>query len=206
MLSFYFVGHVHAGNVVIIDGVARLLDIENFILGVPSFYRPFFVQHSKIHSSEVVDVYSFGHLIYEMTFGYPLQESVSRQAIDCSPVSLRTFLIMLNINQQFNFIIKLFFSNIINTDDLLQSILSKEACKIGLPSLEQLAAHPFWNQYVPKFYDTYMGGVESSKQILNLTQSAKDQIIVAANKTEQRLRDEQKSVRICKSSNVVSSI
>ena len=66
-------GHVHAGNVVIVDGVARLLDIENFVLGVPSFYRPFFVQHSKIHSSEIIDVYSFGHLLYEMSFGYPLQ-------------------------------------------------------------------------------------------------------------------------------------
>lgn len=76
----------------------------------------------------------------------------------------------------------------------MQSILSKEACKVGLPSLEQLAAHPFWNDYVPKFYDTYMGGTESSKQILNLTQAAKDQIQNAANKSEQRLRDEQKSV------------
>lgn len=88
---FAFSGHVHAGNVVIVDGVARLLDIENFVLGVPSFYRPFFVQHSKIHTSEVIDVYSFGHLLYEMTFGYPLQESISRQAIECSPDNLSMF-------------------------------------------------------------------------------------------------------------------
>lgn len=50
-----------------------------------------------------------------------------------------------------------------------------------------------------------MGGVESSKQILNLTQYAKDQIIIAANKTEQRLRDEQKSVRISKSLSFIYS-
>lgn len=78
----------------------------------------------------------------------------------------------------------------------MHSILLKEACKVGLPSLEQLAVHPFWNEYVPKFYDTYMGGIESSKQILNLSQTAKDQIINAAAKAEQRLRDEQKSVSI----------
>lgn len=77
-------GHIHAGNVVVVDGVARLLDIENFILGVPSFYRPFFVQHSKIHNAEVIDVYSFGHLLYELSMGYPLQESITRQPIECS--------------------------------------------------------------------------------------------------------------------------
>lgn len=83
---------------------------------------------------------------------------------------------------------------LIVSGDLLQSILSKEACKIGLPTLEQLAVHPFWNEHIPRFYDTYMGGTESSKQIFNLTSVAKEQIKIAAAKTEQRLRDEQKSV------------
>lgn len=77
-------GHIHAGNVIISDGSARLLDIENFVLGVPSFYRPFFVQHSKIATAENVDVYSFGHLMYEMSMGTPLQESITRQPIECS--------------------------------------------------------------------------------------------------------------------------
>lgn len=88
---FNFTGHIHAGNVIIVDGVARLVDIENFVLGVPSFYRPFFVQHSKIHTSELIDVYSFGHLLYELTFGYPLQESVTRQSIECSSEHLSMF-------------------------------------------------------------------------------------------------------------------
>lgn len=81
-------GHVHAGNVIIVDGVARIVDIENFVLGVPSFYRPFFVQHSKISTSELIDVYSLGHLLYELTFGYPLQESITRHPIECQPESL----------------------------------------------------------------------------------------------------------------------
>lgn len=84
-------GHVHAGNIIIVDGTAKLLDIENFVLGVPSFYRPFFMQHSKIFTSETIDVYSFGHLLYEMSMGYPLQESISRNPIECSG-SLSKFL------------------------------------------------------------------------------------------------------------------
>lgn len=82
-----FTGHVHAGNVFIVDGVAKLCDIENFVLGCSSFYRPFFVQHSRINSVEAIDVYSFGHLLYEMTRSYSLQDSYSRAIIDC-PESL----------------------------------------------------------------------------------------------------------------------
>lgn len=79
-------GHVHAGNVVLEGGRARLLDVENWVLGVPAFYRPFFMQHSKIGTAEAVDVYSFGHLVFEMAMGYALQESVtSRQAMDAVP-------------------------------------------------------------------------------------------------------------------------
>lgn len=54
----------------------KLLDIENGILGVPSFYRPYFMQHKKINTLEAIDVYCFGHTIYEMAFGAPLHESI----------------------------------------------------------------------------------------------------------------------------------
>lgn len=87
-ISCIYLGHIHAGNVIIVDGVARLVDIENFILGVASFYRPFFVQHSKINTYELIDVYSFAHLLYELTFGYPLQESIIRHPIECPSESL----------------------------------------------------------------------------------------------------------------------
>lgn len=83
-------GHVHAGNVIVQENCAKLLEIENAILGVPSFYRPFFIQHCRINTLEAVDVYAFGHLIYEMALGYPLQESYARQISEC-PDSLRKF-------------------------------------------------------------------------------------------------------------------
>lgn len=44
-----FFGHLHASNVVVDDGVCRLVDVENGILGVPSFLRAAFTQHRKIN-------------------------------------------------------------------------------------------------------------------------------------------------------------
>ena len=45
----YYYGHLHAGNVVI-DGNnnCQLLDLENSILGLPSYYRSHFTQYRKI--------------------------------------------------------------------------------------------------------------------------------------------------------------
>lgn len=76
----------------------------------------------------------------------------------------------------------------------MESILSKDACKVGLPTLERLIQHRFWQEYVPKFHEQYMSGSDASKFALKLTNSAKEHIKLAAQKTEQRLRDEQKSV------------
>lgn len=78
--------------------------------------------------------------------------------------------------------------------DLLESILSKDACKVGLPNLERLVNHQFWHENVPKFYEQYMSGADANKPSLKLSNVAKDQIKIAAQKTEQRLKDEQRSV------------
>lgn len=61
--------------------------MENFLFGVPSFYRPFFIQHCKVNTLEAIDVYAFGHFMHELALGYPLQESYARQIADC-PESL----------------------------------------------------------------------------------------------------------------------
>lgn len=44
-----FFGHLHASNVIVDDGVCRLVDVENGVLGVPSFLRAAFTQHRKIN-------------------------------------------------------------------------------------------------------------------------------------------------------------
>ncbi|XP_058121411.1 PX domain-containing protein kinase-like protein [Anopheles ziemanni] len=160
-------GHVHCGNVIVVDGVAKLMDVENFMFGVPSFYRPFFVQHSKINTCEAIDVYGFGHLLYEMCMGYPLQDSYARQITDC-PDSLKS---------------------------LLESILSKEACKSALPTLDQLTTHPFFGEYAGQFNEQYATAIAVQKPHLKFSTSAKEQLKLAVQKTENRVRDEQRSVK-----------
>lgn len=163
-------GHLQTGNILIVDDNVRLLDIENYILGVPAFYRPFFVQHSKIHTAENIDVYCFGHILFEMSMGYPLQESIARQINEC-PESLK---------------------------NLLESILSKEACKTSLPSLNQLSEHKFFTEYASSLNDTLHNSNESSsnnKVHFKLSTNAKEQIKIATQKAELRLQNEQKSVK-----------
>lgn len=193
------VGHCHAGNVVVADGVARLLDIENFILGVPSFYRPFFMQHSKIHTAEMIDVYSFGHLMYELSIGYSLQESVTRQPIDCSESLSKVFVLRQRCRLAHTFMcvnVITFFVFVFAAEQLLESILSKEACKVGLPTLDQLAEHRFFVEHAPRFAEQYAGAVskQATKPHFKLSSVAKEQLKIAVQRTEQRLRDEQKSV------------
>ncbi|KAH8284690.1 hypothetical protein KR018_011562 [Drosophila ironensis] len=158
----YAYGHLHSGNIVIVDDCVKLLDIENHLLGVPAFYRPFFVQHSKIHAIETIDVYCFGHVLFEMAMGYPLQESVVRQITEC-PEALKC---------------------------LLESILSKEACKAGLPTLEQLLGHRFFEQYASPD-----PAANAEKPYFKISLQAKELLKLAATKSENRLRDEQKSVK-----------
>lgn len=50
--SGLFFGHLHASNVMVDDGVCRLVDVENGILGVPSVLRPAFTQLRKINVCE----------------------------------------------------------------------------------------------------------------------------------------------------------
>jgi len=45
--SFVILGHLHLGNIFIEDGNVRLGDIENFILGLPPYYRTFLTYHRK---------------------------------------------------------------------------------------------------------------------------------------------------------------
>lgn len=92
-------GHLHSGNLILENDRIRLLDIENGVLGVPSFYRPYFVQHKRIHSLQMIDVYSFGHTLYEMAFGCPLHESVCENyPTNCPPLLSKLDLLLKFIN------------------------------------------------------------------------------------------------------------
>uniref|UniRef100_A0A8B9HTG4 PX domain containing serine/threonine kinase like n=1 Tax=Astyanax mexicanus TaxID=7994 RepID=A0A8B9HTG4_ASTMX len=101
-------GHLHASNILIEDNVCKLLDIENSLLGLPSYYRPFVTQFRKIHTTESIDVYSFGHLLYEMTYGRP-PDTIPVDQFPSAP-----------------------YTSVVS---VLQSILSTEACKAGMPTV-----------------------------------------------------------------------
>ncbi|XP_034020943.1 PX domain-containing protein kinase-like protein isoform X3 [Thalassophryne amazonica] len=109
--SGVFFGHLHASNVVVNEGVCQLMDVENGMLGVPSVLRPAFTQFRKINTTENIDVFCFGHLLYEMTYGRP-PDSVP---VDEYPPAPSTALV-----------------------SVLQSILSTEACKSRMPTVSQL--------------------------------------------------------------------
>ncbi|XP_015172656.1 PREDICTED: PX domain-containing protein kinase-like protein isoform X1 [Polistes dominula] len=109
-------GHLHTGNILLTEGCAKLLDIENGLLGLPAFYRPYVVQRRKLHATTQVDVYSFGHVLYEMAFGRPLLEAMCSEMPNCD--------IMLK--------------------NLLEVILSPEALKQDLPKVQHLLEHPFF--------------------------------------------------------------
>uniref|UniRef100_A0A8C1RI08 PX domain containing serine/threonine kinase n=1 Tax=Cyprinus carpio TaxID=7962 RepID=A0A8C1RI08_CYPCA len=108
-------GHLHASNVLIEENTCKLLDIENSLLGLPSYYRPYVTQFRKINTTESIDVYSFGHLLYEMTYGRP-PDAVPVDQYPPPP-----------------------FSTVVS---VLQSILSTEACKTGMPTVSQLLQTP----------------------------------------------------------------
>lgn len=153
-------GHLHSGNIIIKNDRVQLLDIENGILGVPSFYRPYFIQHRKINSFEAIDVYSFGHSLYEMTFGTPLHESTTEEFPNC-PEMLKL---------------------------VLQSILSFDGCKAGLPTIESLLNNQF-------FANISLPSQNNEKNHLKISLLTKDKLKHAITQMEERLKEEQRMIR-----------
>ncbi|XP_015122495.1 slowpoke-binding protein isoform X2 [Diachasma alloeum] len=68
--GFPTVTHLHSGNVVIQNGVARLAGLENSLLGFTSRIHP--VVTSRPTPRVAVDSICFGHMLFEMCTGYEL--------------------------------------------------------------------------------------------------------------------------------------
>ncbi|XP_033110937.1 PX domain-containing protein kinase-like protein, partial [Anneissia japonica] len=108
-------GHLHASNVMLEGNTCRLLDIENSLLGLPSYYRMYFTQFKKINTTEAIDVYCFGHLLFEMVFGEQLNGATKDNFPHTTPPPIKS---------------------------VLESILNTESCKTKLPSIDELIDNP----------------------------------------------------------------
>ncbi|CAB4036247.1 PX domain-containing kinase [Paramuricea clavata] len=110
-------GHLHTGNIIMEGNVARLLDIENGLLGVPSIHRHHLLELKKIQNLEQQDVYCFGHVLYEMTFGKELRAPTTDEIPpNCPPL----------------------------LEPILSSILTPDACKGNIPTVSELLQLPFF--------------------------------------------------------------
>lgn len=152
-------GHVHTGNMVIENNVCRLLDLENQVVGLPNQLRGQVIYHRRINSIEALDVYGFGHALYEMLFQRRLEADTCEDfPPECSPMPR----------------------------SVLESILSGEACKNGLPTVAGLLTHPFFNQVPLHSYE---------KPTLKLPSGVKQAVALSHQTLLTRLAADQKKVR-----------
>ncbi|XP_076865154.1 PX domain-containing protein kinase-like protein isoform X2 [Brachyhypopomus gauderio] len=151
-------GHLHASNILIEDNTCKLLDIENSLLGLPSYYRPYVSQFRKINTTENVDVYSFGHLLYEMTYGRP-PDAVP---VDQYPSVAYTSVV-----------------------SVLQSILTTEACKTGMPTVSHILQMSLFSD-VQQF--------NSEKPQFKITSKLKEALKSSKESMEKRLQEEQRAI------------
>ncbi|XP_066206677.1 PX domain-containing protein kinase-like protein isoform X3 [Saccopteryx leptura] len=151
-------GHLHASNVMLDGNTCRLLDLENSLLGLPSFYRSNFSQFRKINTLESVDVHCFGHLLYEMTYGRP-PDSVP---VDSFPPAPSMAVVA-----------------------VLESMLSCEACKNGMPTVS-------WLLQMPLFSDVLL--TTSEKPQFKIPTKLKEALRIAKECIEKRLTEEQKQI------------
>ena len=151
-------GHLHAGNIIVEGQVCKFVDLQNWFLGLPSYYRPFFVQFKKIQTIESIDVYCFGQLLYELTFGSQLYTPTCESFPVSCPPQIRS---------------------------VLESILTTEACKNGLPTVADLLSHPLFSNVTLPLMD---------KPILKIPSKLKEFIRTAKDDMENRLHDEQKVI------------
>ncbi|KAB7501976.1 PX domain-containing protein kinase-like protein [Armadillidium nasatum] len=153
-------GSIHTGNVVIENNVCQLLDMENQILGQPHPLRNFMIKIKKLNCLQAIDIYCFGHLLYELVFREPLMmETCDDFPKESSPLCR----------------------------SVLESILSSEACKNGLPSASALLTHPFFNEVPLLSYE---------KPFLKLPPTVKSAIAATYEILLERLKEDQKKVKL----------
>jgi len=168
-----FYGHLHSGNILIEQNgnSVKLTDLPNGLLGLPYFYRSYLIDQRKIQNIELVDVYGFGHVLYEMTYGEPLlNASFKKDFSDCRFPEIKS---------------------------VLDILLSEEALKNGLPTINELLEMPFFkNINVDHLLTSSVSAAASSSNTTKLFTSTKTKELLAKAREfiEKRMNDEQKAL------------
>ncbi|XP_055328440.1 PX domain-containing protein kinase-like protein [Paramacrobiotus metropolitanus] len=112
-------GNLHARNVMLERGTCRLAGLHNSIIGLPAYYRPYLVQLPKISMFPSIDVYCFGRILYEMTFG----EGLDAPCIESLPPECPS-----------------------DVQSILNLLITTEACFVkGMPTVKFLLSIPFFS-------------------------------------------------------------
>ena len=114
-------GHLHAGNVLFDGQTCRLLDVENSVLGLSPLRRAYLLTMKGVKCLQDVDVYNFGHLLYEIIFRVPLDSPYIDRPLDNCPPEFRP---------------------------VLNSILSSSVIDARLPAIDELLGDPCFSSVV----------------------------------------------------------
>ncbi|CAG5120711.1 unnamed protein product, partial [Candidula unifasciata] len=153
-------GHLHAGNVMVVNNTCQLTDLENSIIGLPGYYRAFCTELKKVQTLDAVDVYTFGHLMYEMVFGTQLATPTCDKFPVSCPAEIRS---------------------------VLESILTTEACKNGLPTIANLLLHPLFSSVtLPSFV---------TRPVLKIPSKLKEFVKSSREEIESRLKSDKKLLK-----------
>ncbi|CAK1584395.1 unnamed protein product [Parnassius mnemosyne] len=162
-------GHIHPGNITIKNQKVLLMDIENVLMGVPCFYRPYLLQLKHNMTAETIDVYCFGRTLYEMALATTLEQYYC----DYYPVEISEDL-----------------------ESVLRLCLSSTFCRHGGVSLHLLLNHPFFTRATLNGF-TLASHVDSRTH-LKFPLPLKEELKKAITTVELRLKADQKLLRSAK--------
>ncbi|XP_059099081.1 PX domain-containing protein kinase-like protein isoform X2 [Tigriopus californicus] len=151
-------GNLTTSNVHFGGGNVKIASFENFFLGLPGFYRPWAVQLKQPSKSLAnFDVYCFGHVLFELATGFPLNQTTMKEALSKHSEEMNS---------------------------LLWSILSLESTKASdYPSFDSLLHHPWFNDFRNKtFSSPTLKFSQSTKEVIAKVKQAVEERLTTDHK------------------------
>ncbi|KAF2365689.1 P-loop containing nucleoside triphosphate hydrolase [Trinorchestia longiramus] len=201
-------GNVHLGNVVVVEGVCRLMGAENLVLGLPHPLRNLFTHVRSLNSIQAIDVYCFGHLLYELVMRRQLTTpTCDTLPVECPPLCRKSMSCLLSAllsavsascrktagsktgHEHELFLVVSSRRELARIGSVLESIFSPEAAKNGMPTIEGLLTHPFFNE-IPLH--------SHGRASLHLPPNVKQALLTTHQNSLSRLLADQKKVRLQK--------